>query len=284
MIISHPELEIHQDYLQSIQAWLVNTKKVLNSKNETLAIYSQQVVIFKQQFSSIQSKRMQLDRMSPLVLSPSQQSILQHMKEKKEQIEYGMNSTSSCITKIDKLCADDMVIRLAVVNEEKLHMNNSAKQLAYERVKTISNDVSMKLSELENFYSSLKNDCELFEGEIKLNPAGNEQRDLLERINQVDELYRNCIGFVTHALTEFENIVNSLSQLFNSFSQYRKQMQDKRAVYRLPPPSPSSEHMIEPSSRSSSQSSMGKGWTCSICGIVNDIKSITCDGCLQRRI
>ena len=85
MIISHPELEIHQDYLQSIQAWLVNTKKVLNSKNETLAIYSQQVVIFKQQFSSIQSKRMQLDRMSPLVLSPSQQSILQHMKEKKEQ-------------------------------------------------------------------------------------------------------------------------------------------------------------------------------------------------------
>ena len=96
-MISHPELEIHQDYLQSIQAWLENTKKVLNSKNETLAIYSQQVVIFKQQFSSIQSKRMQLDRMSPLVLSASQQSILQHMKEKKEQIEYSINSTSSCI-------------------------------------------------------------------------------------------------------------------------------------------------------------------------------------------
>ena len=283
-MISHPELEIHQDYLQSIQAWLENTKKVLNSKNETLAIYTQQVTIFKQQFSSIQSKRMQLDRMSPLVLSASQQSILQHMKEKKEQIEYSINSTSSCITKIDKLCADDMVIRLAVVNEEKLHMNNSERQLAYEKVKSKANDVSMKLSELENFYSSLKNDCELFEGEIKQNPAGNEQRDLLERINQVDELYRNCTGFVTHALTEFENIVNSLSQLFNSFAQYRKQMQDKRAAYRIPPPSPSSEHMIELSSRSSSQSSMGKGWTCSICGIVNDIKSITCDGCLQRRI
>lgn len=299
---------------------------VLNSKNESLIMYSKQVEIFKKHFSNIHQKRLRLDQMPPLVLTSSLQAILNRLIEKNEKVEGLMSTANSCIKRMEKLCADDMAIRMAVqngvnmqvakqvvhnsvnaqnlqmtkqavhnsVNAQNLQMTKQAvhnantqnlqmtKQAVFERVHVIVNDITMKIKDIHSCYLQLKKECDEFEEEMRKNPSGGEQRELLESINYIDQTYQSCAGFVQHALTEFDGIVNSTSQLLNDFSKYRRRMQENRAMVQTPISSPG-ELRVEPV-QSIHTSKSGKGWTCSICGIVNDINAITCDGCLQRRI
>ena len=127
--------------------------------------------------------------------------------------------------------------------------------------------------------------CDAAEKEMEKDAEYAQRRELVEDISSIDRIYASCTSVTSSDRKELESIASSLTVMQKDFFDFGKRMQEMRQARKRD----SCSHPVSPVSsggmeRADSQPVHVKGWTCSVCGIVNDNSKVICDGCFQRHI
>ena len=113
-----------------------------------------------------------------------------------------------------------------------------------------------------------------------------DRKQLLQDINDIDQIYSSCVTVTSRDFKDFESIASSLTTMQKNFADFQNRMDEMRKERQRD----SCSRSLSPRSVDNSEAATEvalpciKGWTCTICGIVNDTSTVVCDGCFHRHI
>ena len=189
------------------------------------------------------------------------------------------------MSRVEKMATDELQVRLVVQNAKRLGGAEEVQGILLAQVQRSKQEAERGLEELRRQFGSVCEMCDAAEKEMEKDAEYAQRRELVEDISSIDRIYASCTSVTSSDRKELESIASSLTVMQKDFFDFGKRMQEMRQARKRD----SCSHPVSPVSsggmeRADSQPVHVKGWTCSVCGIVNDNSKVICDGCFQRHI
>lgn len=281
-------MQVEEAYLNRLVEWMQPSLQFLKSQVATLSLCENQLSMMDLTCSSVQQKRALLQTVGRDLAAANQPALKELQKRlsgAQDALLQAKSRASRLVSRVEKMATDELQVRLVVQNAKRLGGAEEVQGILLAQVQRSKQEAERGLEELRRQFGSVCELCDAAEKEMEKDAEYAQRRELVEDISSIDRIYASCTSVTSSDRKELESIASSLTVMQKDFFDFGKRMQEMRQARKRD----SCSHPVSPVSsggmeRADSQPVHVKGWTCSVCGIVNDNSKVICDGCFQRHI
>ncbi|OAO15912.1 hypothetical protein AV274_2366 [Blastocystis sp. ATCC 50177/Nand II] len=284
----YPDMQVEEAYLNRLVEWMQPSLQFLKSQVATLSLCENQLSMMDLTCSSVQQKRALLQTVGRDLAAANQPALKllqKRLSGAQDALLQAKSRASRLVSRVEKMATDELQVRLVVQNAKRLGGAEEVQGILLAQVQRSKQEAERGLEELRRQFGSVCEMCDAAEKEMEKDAEYAQRRELVEDISSIDRIYASCTSVTSSDRKELESIASSLTVMQKDFFDFGKRMQEMRQARKRDscshPVSPVSSGGLE---RADSQPVHVKGWTCSVCGIVNDNSKVICDGCFQRHI
>ena len=280
---------MEEEYLKELEKWMDSSSQFFQTKTECLSICEKQLQLLTIKCSSIQLKRGEVQVVGRSVsaqLRPEVRSLYQRAVKAQDALEKTRSRASTMVGRIEKMATDELQVRLAVQNMTRMGGVEKVRVMLLANVERNRKEAESVMAQVRQQFDSVVMSCDQLEKELEKEKEYADRKQLLQDINDIDQIYSSCVTVTSRDFKDFESIASSLTTMQKNFADFQNRMDEMRKERQR------DSHNRSLSPRSVDNSEMAtevalpciKGWTCTICGIVNDNSTVVCDGCFHRHI
>lgn len=283
------DLPVEEEYLKELEKWMDSSSQFFQTKTEGLSICEKQLQLLTIKCSSIQLKRNEVQvvgRSISAQLRPEVKSLYQRAVKAQDALEKTRSRASTMVGRIEKMATDELQVRLAVQNMTRMGGVEKVRVMLLANVERNRKEAESVMAQVRQQFDSVVMSCDQLEKELEKEKEYADRKQLLQDINDIDQIYSSCVTVTSRDFKDFESIASSLTTMQKNFADFQNRMDEMRKERQRD----SCSRSLSPRSVDNSEAATEvalpciKGWTCTICGIVNDNSTVVCDGCFHRHI
>ena len=261
----------HDDYFEQLKQWLKVIMSSVMKQNEPMLVCSSQLEQLSKaaQNGQVENHRVELSRSQFSGKKDDTTQQLQRIaQERWDDIQSRITTVMNRIQKIQ-----DAQQKFVFKSSSLGSLLNAKRKMEGKEVKRFIK-TKKDLKSLSKELDQLKKLLKRFEIEPR-ESTWNSRRQLTETVSMLDRIYNSCVEYTQSKIKEYESLWQSLTTTTNDFAIFRENERKKRLSKGVVKEEKETKETHEPLH-------VQNGWTCVICGIVNEQKKVLCDGCNQR--
>ena len=269
----NPDLLSHDDYFEQLKQWLKVILSSVMKQNEPISVCSSQLEQLSKaaQNGQVESHRVELSKSH--LNGEKDEAIQQLQRIAQEQWESIQSKMTTIMNRIQKI--QDAQQRFVFKPNSLGSLLNAERKMEEKEVKRFIK-TKKDLKSLSKELDQLKELLKRFEIEPR-ESTWNSRKQLTETVSMLDRIYCSCVEYTQSKIKEYESLWQSLTTTLKDFVMFQENERKKRLSTGFVKEEKEVKEIREPLH-------IQNGWTCVICGIVNDQKKVLCDGCNQRHI